>query len=215
MLCTYCGRFCDALLCPACSKELREQSYALRYNQRCPTCGRPLLDRAYPCPFCKDGIEAYSSYTALVGSLLRQYKLGQEKVLAKVLAPLYSPMLIAIEKPLLLPVPASRKGLESRGFDQMLLICKILTKRTGYPSLRLFAQKGEGQSKFLSLSERKDRHTLSLRPLSEKVIRYREAGYTFVLLDDICTSGVTLRSCSSLLAEAYGIKALSLVIAMV
>lgn len=215
MLCANCGRLCDALLCPVCSKELREQSYALRYDQRCPTCGRPLLDRAYPCPFCQNGIEAYASYTALLGSLLRQFKVGGEKVLAKVLAPLYLPMLTAIEKPLLLPVPASKKGMAYRGFDQMLLISKILTKSMGYPSLSLFAQKGESQSKFLSLSERKQRHTLFLLPLREDVLRYKEAGHTFVLLDDVCTSGVTLRTCSTLLDQGYGVKALSLVIAMV
>ncbi len=215
MLCIHCGRFSDALLCTICSEELKIQSYESRYQNRCPTCARPLQDSAYPCPFCLKGFQAYGSYTGIVSALLNQFKAGEEKVLAKVIAPLYMPMLAKVEKPLLIPIPASRKGFSDRGFDQMRLICKILQEKAGYPSLRLFAQKGEGQSKFLSLKERKVRHTLSLLPQDKKVEQYRQGGYTFVLLDDICTSGVTLETCRALLSEGYGLDAQSLVIAMV
>ncbi|MBI9093328.1 MAG: ComF family protein [Sphaerochaeta sp.] len=215
MVCISCGRFSDALLCPICSEELRRQSYAYRYSERCPSCSRPLQDVAYPCPFCLTGFQAYGSYTGIVSNLLNQFKAGEEKLLSRVFAPLYMPMLATIEKPLLIPIPASKKGFSDRGFDQMLLICRMLTKRIGYPTLRLLVQKGEGQSKFLSLAERKERHTLTLLHLDTSVQMYKNAGYTFVLLDDICTSGSTLATGRALLAQGYGIEARSLVIAMV
>ncbi|HAF86921.1 MAG TPA: hypothetical protein DCG32_11300 [Sphaerochaeta sp.] len=215
MLCIFCGRFSDALLCPLCSEELQKQSYAYRFSGRCPTCSRPLQDVAYPCPFCLKGFQAYGSYTGIVSALLNQFKAGAEKPLSRVFTSLYIPMLATIEKPLLIPIPASKKGFSDRGFDQMLLICRMLTKRIGYPSLRLLVQKGEGQSKFLSLAERKERHTLTLLPLDTRVRTYKDAGHTFVLLDDICTSGSTLATGRALLAQGYGIEARSLVIAMV
>ena len=215
MLCIYCGRFSDTLLCPICSEELNTQAFASKYPDRCPTCNRPLQDTAYPCSFCLKGFQAYGPYTGIVSTLLNQYKAGEERLLSRIFAPLYLPMLANITKPLLIPIPASRKGFSDRGFDQMLLICRVLTRSTGYPSLRLFVQKGEGQSKFLSLSERKERHTLSLLPTDSKAITHKGNGYTFVLLDDICTSGSTLTTARDLLSEAYDIDALSLVIAMV
>lgn len=215
MLCLHCGRFSDELLCPICSGELDGQSYEKRFPTRCPICARPLQDRAYPCRFCLKGLQAYGSYTGIVSALLNQYKAGEEKVMAKVLAPLLVPMLAKIEKPLLIPVPASRKSLSERGFDQMVLICKLLKRREGYPFLRVFSQKGESQSKFLSLEERVHRHSLSLLPLDKKVAQYGKEGYTFVLLDDICTTGSTLATCSSLLSERYEISVCSLVIALV
>ncbi len=215
MLCIHCGRFSDTLLCPACSNELKDQAYRQRYSALCPTCNRPLQDTAYPCPFCQKGLQAYASYTGIVSSLLNQFKAGEEKAIAKILAPLYIPMLETLKKPLLLPVPASRKGLSDRGFDQMRCIVARLGRMTGYPSLLLFAQKGEGQSKFLSLEQRKMRHTLSLIPKDKEVGHYKKGGYTFVLLDDICTTGSTLETCKALLAARYGIEASSVVVAMV
>ena len=214
-MCIYCGRFSDTLLCPICSEELRRQSFVYRYSERCPTCSRPLQDLAYPCPFCFTGFQAYGSYMGIVSDLLNQFKTGKEKLLSRVFASLYIPMLATIEKPLLIPIPASRRGFSDRGFEQMLLISKMLSKRTGYPSLRIFVQKGEGQSKFLTLSERKERHTLSLNPKNPSINLYKNAGHTFVLLDDICTSGSTLATSRALLAQGYGIEAQSLVIALV
>jgi len=215
MLCIHCGRFSDALLCPPCTVELHKQGYESRYQIRCPTCGRPLQDSSYPCPYCLRGFQAYASYTGIVSTLLSRFKAGEEKVLAKVIASLYIPMLSAMERPLLLPIPASRKGYSDRGYDQMLLICRLLKKQEGYPFLRLFVQKGEGQSKFLSLEERMQRHTLSLLPLDKKVAQYRQEGYSFVLLDDISTTGSTLSTCSSLLCARYDLSVKSLVIATV
>lgn len=173
-----------------------------------------MLDRAYPCPFCLKGLAAYAPYTAMIATLLRLYKTEERRVLAKVLAPLYIPLLAPIEKPVLLAVPASRRGLANRGFDQMMLITHTLTKLTGYPSLHLFKQKGEGQSKFLSLVEREKRHTITLVPLDTKVARFKEEGHTFVLLDDISTTGTTLGHCKILLTERYAIDPLCLVLAL-
>jgi len=214
MLCIHCERFSDALLCPLCTQALEDQGYASLYATRCQTCGRPLLDRCYPCLFCQEGIEAYSPYTGIVSTLLRLYKAEGQRVLSKVLAPLYFPMLERVEKPLLIPVPASRRGIATRGFDQMQIITGLLKKMTGYPSMRLFAQKGGTQSKFLSRKERQARDSITLLPRHGEVAQMRQMGYTFVLLDDICTSGATLHSCASLLAERYGIRALSLVVAL-
>lgn len=173
------------------------------------------MDRAYPCLFCLEGLEAYAPYTGLVATLLGLFKAKKRRVLAKVLAPLFIPMLAPIEKPLLIPVPASRKGLATRGFDQMILISRILTRLTGDPSLHLFVQKGKGESKFLSRIERQGRHTITMRPLDRKVSRLQKEGYTFVLLDDIHTTGATLALCRKMLAERYGIQAFSLVLALV
>ena len=215
MLCIYCGRFSDALLCPLCSEELDRQSYRTRYQQRCPVCGRPLQDRAYPCLFCTEGLQAYASYTGIVSALLKEFKVGEEKALASLLAPLYLPMLQPVENPLLIPIPTSRRGYSDRGFDQMLLLCSILKKLTGYPCLRLFEQKGKGQSKFLSRTERQQRHTLSLLPKDKQVAEHQKRGATFVLMDDICTTGSTLATCRALLLERYGQESQALVLAIV
>jgi len=171
-------------------------------------------DRAYPCPFCCDGLQAYAPYAGIVATLLNQFKAGEERALAAILAPLYIPMLTPLEKPLLIPIPASRKGYQQRGFDQMHLITRVLKKKTGYPTMRLFAQKGDGQSKFLSRAERQRRHAITLLPLEGKIRRLQQEGHTFVLLDDICTSGSTLEHSKALLYEGHGITALSAVIAL-
>lgn len=172
------------------------------------------MDHAYACLFCEQGIQAYAPYTEFAKSLMVRYKGKREKNLATVLAPLYSGMLSNIDNPVLLPVPASRRGYALRGFDQMFLICKHIRGHQRYPMLKAFKQAGKEQSKFLSLEERKHHHSLSLRNIDTKIAQYQKENYTFVLLDDITTSGSTLQTCRTLLQDHYGIEALSLVFAM-
>ncbi|MDT4761485.1 hypothetical protein [Sphaerochaeta sp. PS] len=215
MLCPLCGRFSDDILCPDCLSHLESLSFAQLYPNRCPRCNRPVVDEAYPCLFCLNAFQAYGTYTGLLAELLLLYKIGGQRSLKKVLASLYVPLLEPLGKVVLIPIPASRNGLKRRGFDQMGLVCRYLKRSRGYGMLSLFVQTGVGQNKFLSRHERHERHPLTLIPKKgAEIARYQKEGYSFVIIDDVSTTGFTLQVARDLLAKAYGIDPFSLVLAL-
>jgi ComF family protein len=174
-----------------------------------------VLDSQYPCKCCATGIKAYGRYEPPLSTLLKRYKLGSEKDLSKVLAPLYQTMLGKLGKIALIPVPASKKGFQDRGFDQMALLCKVLHRQHGYPVVQALKAKGRGEQKFLSFEQRKLREGYGLARKKNRVLkRLHKEGYSFVLIDDISTTGRTLEQCRGLLDSSYAIQSLAIVLAL-
>jgi predicted amidophosphoribosyltransferase len=146
---------------------------------------------------------------------LKRYKLGSEKDLSKVLAPLYQTMLGKFGKIALIPVPASKKGFQDRGFDQMALLCKVLHRQHGYPVVQALKAKGRGEQKFLSREQRKLREGYVLARKKDRVLKHlQNEGYSFVLLDDISTTGKTIEQCRILLHSTYAIQSVAIVLAL-
>ena len=215
MVCSLCGKLSDTLVCRNCYEALYHGSFAYCYAERCPLCGTPLLDSHYPCARCTDRILAFGRYEEPLSRLIIQYKITGERKLKSLLASLYLTLLSTIEHPVLIPVPASREGFDDRGFDQMLLIVKVLRKKVHIPFLTLFKPIGKIEQKFLSSEERKKSVSYSLETnKTKKVQNFKKYGYEFVLLDDISTTGSTLAACRKLLLDTYGIKTYGVVLAL-
>jgi ComF family protein len=174
-----------------------------------------MLDLHYPCVGCLKGIQAYGRYEPPLSTLIKRYKFGSEKKLAKVLAPLYHSMLQNLGNVVLIPIPASRKGFHDRGFDQMATLCKVLKKNYGYPVLHVLVGKGKGEQKFLTSEQRKQRIGYAVEKRQSAVIeKCKLQSYTFVMIDDISTTGRTLEQCSELLNQSFGVQSVSIVLAL-
>ena len=215
MFCQICGNFSDTIICPGCKEHLAAASFSRCYDARCPSCNNPVLDLQYPCLCCSGANRAYGRYEPPLSTLIQRYKFGSEKNLSKVLAPLYHSMLQEFGNVALIPVPSSRKGYRDRGFDQMDCICKVLKKSYGYPVLQVLVGKGRGEQKFLSSEQRKLRVGYAVaRGKHSLVESFIKRNYSFVLVDDISTTGRTLEQCGSLLQQAYGIQSKAIVLAL-
>ncbi|WP_320130902.1 hypothetical protein [uncultured Sphaerochaeta sp.] len=215
MFCQICGNFSDAIVCPVCKEILENAAFAHRYASHCLTCGYPIADAVYTCSNCSQGLLSYGRYIPPLSTLLGRYKFSCEKSLAKVLVPLYQSLLIHLKNPVLVPVPASKKGLHDRGFDQMAYLCKSLESMHDYPVLSLLKARGKGEQKFLSREQRKLRAGYKVIKNKKSLVEsYAKKGYSFVLIDDISTTGRTLEVCADMLLEAYGIKPQAIVLAL-
>ncbi len=93
----------------------------------------------------------------------------------------------------IVPVPPTLSSLEERGFDHMLSIAKEVSKRTGKRIVRALVQIGEERQVGKGSLERR-----------KAVYRFEMVSYPgerVALLDDVYTTGSTIRGCVSALRE--------------
>ncbi len=98
---------------------------------------------------------------------------------------------------LLIPVPLHRKRLRERGFNQVLLLVKEISSRTGIPYRKTILQKKKPTIPQVTLSglEREKGlggafHVIGREELTERSV---------LLVDDVYTTGATVNECSKML----------------
>lgn len=134
------------------------------------------------------------SFEGPARSIVHAYKLRGGARLARPLAALIAPQLPQwFDSSTIVPVPTSSTRARARGFDQAELLAVELGRLTGRPICHLAGrrrgrpQTGTSRSERLQLSD----ETF----FAQTADQYRRT--SVVLLDDVCTTGVTLDKCAS------------------
>ncbi len=179
-LCIACRQGSTGLLCAACKENL-EALYLPDINQS------------------KEGLSIHWAYIygGIPKALIEAIKLEGLRAPTKLLAELIAPLLPA--GAIIAPVPASPSGIKKRGFDHMELVARQLKKR-GHVVLQPFVRARGMELKRVKRDER-SAEAITLRPgwAVAATAKKRELW----IIDDICTTGTTLRRCVGLL-EAEG-----------
>lgn len=178
------GVFCDACtarLC-ACPSELLD--------------GVPLL--------------VGGNYAAPLSDAIVRFKYEGRAELAGALGSLVAPQLAAARLPsraLLVPVPLHARRLATRGYNQAALLAGALGKATGLataPRLLLRSRETErqvGKSRELRLTNADGAFEVNARLLARLAKRGQHDSPTpVVLVDDVVTTGSTVRACAQALA---------------
>jgi ComF family protein len=103
---------------------------------------------------------------------------------------------------ILVPVPTTRARRAERGFDQGSLLAEALGRASGLPVLALLRQTAGDAQRGRSRAERLEawgRFACTSASLAE--------GSGVLLVDDVVTTGVTLRDCARALREAGAMPA--------
>lgn len=178
--CVHCGAMFagDLPLCVGCADELADLGPG----------PRRVGDGAL-----RDRYSAFS-FEGPARSVMHAYKLRGGARLARPLAELIAPQLPRwFDSATIVPVPTSSARARARGFDQAKLLAVELGRLTGRPICHLAGrhggrpQTGTSRSQRLRLSD----NTFFAQTPGE----YRRT--SVVLLDDVCTTGVTLDMCAS------------------
>jgi competence protein ComFC len=201
--CAGCGR-AGARFCAPCRGSLAGLPAPV-----CVGCGYPLPEReAGVCPVCGQaapgaiaGIRSAAFFEGPLRQALHSLKYKRDIILADTLAQVLAEAwrTYAVPGDLVLPVPLSGPRLRERGYNQAALLAR------GFAELAGLAYTLKGAARV--------RHTLSQVGLS--AARRREnlagafmgkpetvAGRAVILIDDVCTTGATLRSCAEALMAA-------------
>ena len=190
-------------LCAACEA-------ALPVNDRaCPACALPLPEAGSVCGACLGArsplteVHAPFLYAAPLDRLLPRLKFGGDLAAGRLVAQLMATRLREAARPqAIVPVPLHRARLRRRGFDQTLEIARPLGRALGVPVLpgalvRLRAT--QEQSRLSAIARRRNLkgafQAWPKLPLPEHV----------AIVDDVMTTGATLRAAANALRQA-GVK---------
>ena len=146
-------------------------------------------------PFSR--IIAYGLYEGVLAEVIHQLKFHGLRRLSRPLGKL----LVSLEIPAsdrIIPVPLSKKGLITRGFNQSLLLSRAIAQHTGiHLSMDALFKIRDTQPQ-LGLSARQ--RLTNVRNAFE--VRGSVRDMRIVLVDDVITTGATVRECSKMLMKA-------------
>lgn len=188
--CLLCGgNSNNNLLCPPCSSDLPPLP-----KQRCPQCGEQTT-HGERCGACLKDCPAFEKASAIfryefpVDRIIHAYKYGHQLAVAEWAAELIAQQINHDEYNLLLPMPLHTQRLRERGFNQSLEIARCIARKR--------------KMKLDSQSLTRIRHTppQAELPMKERSSNVRGAfecsndltGMRILLVDDVMTTGATLR----------------------
>lgn len=198
----------SSLLCPACTADLPRQATTV-----CPQCAieTPLGER---CGTCLKSPPAFTRtiaplrYEFPVDRLIQALKYSHRLPLANWFGNCLSEQITADEHDLLLPLPLHPSRLRERGFNQSVEIARAIHRRLGIPM------------NVDCLSRVRATPPQAALPLKERAKNVRGAfecttdlsGKRILLVDDVMTTGSTLRECARIL-ELHGAAQITLAVA--
>ena len=210
--CAVCGTLLgtgyeyDCMLCPDCAQRL-----AFRTGGYCPRCGELYEDATGPVYLCGEcrrrvppwsGIGFVGPYRGVLKEMIHEFKFSgrvdRSRVLQELLARAYFQRGIGFPD-MLVPVPLHPSRLRSRGFNQSLELSRFLGRVLGVSVVRdvLVRQRNTVAQSTLTRSERLSNLKGAFVVRGESV-----RGRKIVLVDDVMTTGTTLRSCAGTLRRA-------------
>ena len=190
------GQALDQVFCPVCRPQI-----GWLCPPFCAICGEPGGNcPGHAAPGHLNGVWARAWHQGLLARVIGQYKYEKQiqhgaRLAALLLAE--SPDWLGENFELLVPVPLHPRRLRQRGFNQALLLAKSL-KQSGLRSDLLRRVQHRPPQVNLNRAERQKnvKGIFALNP------RYKVEGRSVLLLDDVWTTGATMRECARVLAQA-------------
>jgi ComF family protein len=206
--------------CPCCEKFLKEDQQGfcskclseVRWIEPpfCTVCGVPFISREaenHPCGGCLTRRKYFTMARALgayEGSLqeaIHRWKYRGKTYLTPFFAQWMAEGLNRYWEPdafdLLVPVPLHPQRLRERGFNQVLLLVKEISVRTGIPYEKKILQKKRPTTPQVALSGMERER--ALRGAFHVIGKEGLTGRSVLLIDDVYTTGATVNECSKVL----------------
>ena len=216
--CRLCGEAAERTLCEDCLAALPRVPKPI-----CLYCGAPVAGEqteAYHCAACSGKLRPFdSARSALIANdetmaLIHDLKYHHASHLGAALAPAlvelwqHSPELEAYKHGAMVPVPISRLHLRRRQYNQAeelaIPLAKMLGMKLIQPLLR--HETNVDSQTHLSAGERLKNARLSYRPKPVYAAGKKKLPSHLVLVDDVYTTGATVRACAAALKQLEGVK---------
>lgn len=185
--------------CKVCSKEYNIVCNAcletewLPLAPCCVLCGGNSLDWR-TCDACADSpytaIWATTAYEGLAKELIHAFKFGRARAAAKVLASSLDATLPYLADVVVVPVPTAASHIRQRGYDHAHLLAKELARMRHLPLVSAL----ERRSSSRQVGAGRDRRYLQVVDAFAVANPSGINGRKVLAVDDVCTSGATLRA---------------------
>ncbi len=210
--CLTCGEILEEHgllpLCPAC-----EAGICYIHSPFCPRCGTPFPTAEGPDHLCGDCLTTERPYalarsvglyegTLLSAIHLFKYrgKPGVGQALGKIMADFAGSAWDMQTFSQIVPVPLHRKRLRERGFNQAVILARVIAKRFALPLD--FTTLRRTLSTVPQVGLRRQERSTNVHGAFEAISPERVAGRRVLLVDDVYTTGSTLTECASVLMKA-------------
>ncbi len=182
----------------------------LRQISYCQLCGVDLQEKHSLCKDCWQALPWYKGkiiqnnreiivachYDFPMDRIIQKYKYEQQlqyqTLLAHSLLELRIPKFQAI-----VPMPISKARLVERGYNQMLIIAKILARQLKVPVWQPIIRSKQHSQKGLSRIERLENIDEQFQPDAHKVHRYKKV----LIIDDVVTTGASINALAQALEK--------------
>lgn len=192
--CLGCG-LTGNILCGRCKKYIISQHTSI-----CPHCKHPTTHgKCKNCPHLPP-IYIAGERIGLLGNLIHDYKYHSIRALAHPLAEIMYKFLPELPKnAVIAPLPTIAKHIRSRGIDHTLLVAKHLSKLSHRPVKQLLIRNQNSVQVGTNRSARIEQadHAYIINPKFTP-----DPTTTYVLLDDVWTTGASMLSATKKLQQA-------------
>ncbi|UCG62539.1 MAG: ComF family protein [Candidatus Zixiibacteriota bacterium] len=201
-LCLGCGEYTEAdhSICDTCQKaiDLFEQPI-------CLTCGS-MLAADLRCPACRDDalvLYAYGNYTGPLEQIVIQFKfkgiMRPAGFFAEAIASRFGELIKPAEGLVLVPVPLHPTRENRRGYNQAEILARRLSETLGIPMRTDVLTRTKKRRPQARLNHRE--RAVNIRGVYEVAEVLDDSG-SVLLVDDVVTSGATVREASRTLQTA-------------
>lgn len=205
--CAVCQVHTEQALCSGC------QSLIQAPRNPCQICAKPLNQADGVCGECRSDPPAFSQticaaiYEQPVSIWVQQLKFGDRLDRARIMAEaLLEPMTSIAPKVPIIPVPLHPKRLLARGYNQAYEVAKIITKQQNRPLFADILIRTKNTAMQAELHEKqRSANVRAAFDVSKDFVNEAIKSETVIVLDDVMTTGQTLRSISNCLIKA-GVK---------
>ncbi len=194
----------DPLVCDLCVGRRRPLPHP-----QCDRCGEPRGGLTEPCRVCLDWSRELGSVRSAVWlddrarAAVHQLKYGGWHRVADALAKVMVPVLDSRHEAVLVPIPLSARRRRRRGYNQAEALAQALGCRTGrLVRADLLSRTRETGTQTALAPEARQANVadaFQVPPPARDLLR--RSGFPIILIDDVFTTGATLRSAASALVE--------------
>ena len=202
--CVICGTEGETLCLVCVSRRI------IPYGERCFGCGAASPD-ARTCERCRPAAPQHvwvgTNYEAAAQELIKKYKFGHQRAAAESIANLMIQTILSFNdiqqiKEIdysVVPVPTASSRIRQRSFDHSAYLARHIAQRLNLDYMNVLTRVGQTRQVGAERSAR-----LS-QPDGNYMIRYPNLveGQSILLIDDVVTTGATLRAAAKTL-RAYG-----------
>ncbi len=216
--CVGCNRMGE-LLCEKCWQRVD-----FVYEQGCPVCYEGsiggLTHAACRSAWGLDGLWCLTYYRGPIRQLIRQLKYHQATVMKVVVGELVASYLeretVYLPAAVMLPVPLHESSLRKRGFNQAMVVAEEMGQKLALPVVEGIVKRSRKTASQTTLNKAERRSNVRgifeidlEKPERDEAIR----GETFIVIDDVFTSGATMTEMAMMLKRAGAARVFGLALA--